>query len=81
MRTRTAALFIAALGVTSAFAADVAPTAACAREPAEAVTAAPELQASATVDRMPVRAIDHLVAVYGAGATGSLAASHGGSAR
>lgn len=81
MRTRTAALFIAALGVTSAFAADVPPGAGCARAPTRAVTPAPELQAFATEDRMPVRAMDHLVAVYGTGATRSLAASRGDGAR
>ena len=66
MRTRIAALIISALGVTSAFAADVAPCAGSAKVSTTPAAPAAGVRAIKPKGRMPVRGIDHLVAVYGA---------------
>lgn len=68
MRTVTAALIIAALGVTSAFAADVAPAADSATTPSAVEPASPPVRSFKPGGRMPVRGLDHLVLVYGAAA-------------
>ena len=65
MRTYATALLVATLAATSANAAEVAPAAQPAEECATHAGPMAVIKAAGAKGRMPVRGMDHFVAVYG----------------